>query len=53
MNSKVKIENNEITLTTSEFINSINITCGLYKPLNGFCKFKNYKSIIRKKKNKF
>jgi len=53
MNSKAKIESNEIILTTSEFINSINITCGLYKPLNGFCKFNNYKSIIRRKKTNF
>ena len=46
----IKKKNYTINLTTDEYINLVNISCGLYSPLSGFCDYKNYNSIIKKNK---
>ena len=45
-----RLTEKKITLTNAEFTNSINISLGLYRPLDGFCKFEEYKNIILNKK---
>jgi len=42
-------EKEKIHLKKSEFINAINISLGIYKPLDRFCNFEDYKSILNKK----
>lgn len=50
MDLNLKKKNKKIILTESDFINSINFTNGLYKPLNGFCKLHEYENIIKRKR---
>ncbi len=43
------LEKEKIFLNKSELINAINISIGIYKPLDRFCNLNDYKSIISKK----